>query len=99
MTGKIEYTFTAPLWKYAGKGGWYFVSLPEAFSREIRSNLQWQESGWGRMPATAEVSRRSWSTAIWYDTGRGTYLLPVKKDIRMGTGMAEGDEIAVRLTL
>ena len=83
MKGKIEYQFTAAIWKYSSpKGGWYFVSLPIEMSSEIRENLKWQEEGWGRLKATAKISHTEWETAIWFDTKTKTYLLPLKADVR-----------------
>lgn len=82
MQAKIEYTFSAELWRYEGQGAWYFVSLPQEVSEEIRTSLQWQEEGWGRMKAKASIKQLEWNTAIWFDKKRNTYLLPIKADIR-----------------
>jgi hypothetical protein len=82
MNGKITYQFTARLWRHSSPGGWYFLSLPQKISKEIRKNLQWMEEGWGRLKATAKIGRSEWETAIWFDTKRNTYLLPVKAEIR-----------------
>lgn len=82
METKIKYTFSGKLWKSEGQGGWYFVSLPNDISKEIRENLKWQEEGWGRMKAIANVEHIEWETAIWFDKKKNTYLLPIKADIR-----------------
>lgn len=84
MKGKIKYEFSASLWKHPAPNGWYFISLPKEMSNEIRENLQWQEEGWGRLKATAEIGSSIWETAIWFDTKYKTYLLPVKTEIRKG---------------
>ena len=82
MLHKIKYAFTAKIWQHQGQGGWYFVSLPLEFTKEIRENLKWQEEGWGRMKATASVNQLEWDTAIWFDKKHDTYLLPIKAEIR-----------------
>ncbi|MEO1655638.1 MAG: DUF1905 domain-containing protein [Bacteroidota bacterium] len=82
MEGKIQYAFTAKLWQHASPGGWFFVSLPQDYSEEIRGQLQWQEEGWGRMKARAQIGTLTWETAIWFDTKMETYLLPIKAEIR-----------------
>ena len=43
MQGKIQYELAAVIWKHSSTGSWYFVSLPEHLSQEIRENLKWQE--------------------------------------------------------
>lgn len=96
MTGKIQYQFSATIWQYSSpSGGWYFVSLPVGVSDEIRTNLKWQEEGWGRLKATARVNKTEWETAIWFDTKHGTYLLPLKAAIRKAENLKDGDEVNV----
>lgn len=83
MTGKIKYQFTSSIWQYASpKGGWFFISLPQEISREIRENFKWQEEGWGRLKSAAKINSTEWETAIWFDTKLKTYLLPLKAEIR-----------------
>lgn len=82
MNGKIKYEFSANVWQHASTNGWYFVSLPISMSKEIRENLGWQEEGWGRLKAFAEIGTSKWQTAIWFDTKYKTYVLPLKADIR-----------------
>jgi len=82
MSAKIIYEFSAVVWQYSGSGGWFFVSLPEDISLEIRSNLKFQEEGWGRLKVEASVGKSNWDTSIWYDTKLNRYLLPLKSDIR-----------------
>ena len=82
MNDKIGYTFTASMWQHDGPGGWYFISLPQNISKEIRSHFQWQEEGWGRMKAMACIGNIEWDTSIWFDTKSKTHLLPVRAEIR-----------------
>lgn len=77
-TNEISYSFSAKLWH----SEWYFVSLPEDTSNEIRAFFKSFEEGWGRLKVTAKVGNTEWKTAIWFDTKSGTYLLPIKADIR-----------------
>lgn len=51
-------------------------------SKEIRENFRNQEEGWGRLKASAEIDGVKWETAIWYDSKKTTYLLPIKSEIR-----------------
>ena len=99
LSGKIKYQFSGILWHYSSPGGWYFVSLPVALSKEIRSFLKNEESGWGRLPATAKIGTSEWETAIWFDTKRNTYLLPLKAEIRKKENVRLETEIAVEIWL
>lgn len=82
MSHLIPYKFKAKVWQHNSTGGWYFVSLPKEMAKEIRSQLKWQEEGWGRLKAKAELKTIQWETAIWFDTKSDTYILPLKADIR-----------------
>jgi len=81
------------MWKHDSPGGWYFVSLPKRFSKEIMDNLKWQEEGWGRMKAHAQLGELTWETAIWFDTKMDTYILPIKSEIRKKTGISTEKEV------
>jgi hypothetical protein len=78
----IQYQFKAKLWQHQGPGGWYFVSLPLQLSKEIRTVFKMDEEGWGRLKAIAKIGGTEWKTAIWFDSKRNNYLLPLKADIR-----------------
>lgn len=97
MLSKIKYHFSAEVWQHAAPGGWYFVSLPLEMSKEIREHLQWQEEGWGRLKASAQIKDAQWDTAIWFDTKRSTYLLPLKADIRKKERIIIGQMIDILL--
>ncbi len=78
----LKYEFVSKAWIYAGKGAWYFVSLPLTISKEIRENFKSEEEGWGRLKVTALIGTTEWKTAIWFDTKLKTYLLPLKAEVR-----------------
>jgi len=99
MAGKIQYRFSAEVWQHTGTGGWHFISLPKAMSQEIRNLLGQEEEGWGRLKANASVGNSSWETAIWFDTKKSTYLLPLKADIRKKEKISTGTTIDVILWL
>lgn len=95
MNHSLKYTFIANVWRYSGQGGWYFVSMPGDMSAEIREHLKWQESGWGRLKAKASIGQYEWETAIWFDTKKNTYLLPLKSEVRKKCGLHETNTVEV----
>lgn len=82
MKVKVSYSFSATLYKDYSKGAWSFVSVPKDISAEIRTQFGWQEEGWGRLKAQAQIGESTWETAIWFDSKAQLYLLPVKSEIR-----------------
>ena len=97
MEGKIKYEFATEMWKHNASGGWYFVSLPKDVSKEIRENLKWQEEGWGRMKAFAQIGEIVWETAIWFDTKHDTYILPIKSEIRKKSNLQIDQKITMHI--
>lgn len=94
---KAEFSFEAPIWQYSPPGGWFFVTVPDEISAEIREHLKWQEEGWGRLKATAAIGSFTWDTAIWYDTKHKAYLLPLKAEIRKELRLSAGDDVLVKI--
>lgn len=95
----IRYRFKARVWRYPGKGGWYFVSLPPDMGREIREQFRKSEEGWGRLKAKAGIGKSEWVSAIWYDSKQQTYLLPLKASLRKQENLEEGTVCEVSLYL
>lgn len=93
------YTFHSALWQYAGKGAWYFVSVPLEISEEIRKHFKDEEEGWGRLKVKACIGNTLWDTAIWFDTKLQCYLLPIKKEIRIKERLLADDVIKVSLEI
>lgn len=68
--------FEAMLWRYPGKGGWTFATVPDKYAPEVTH-------GWGRTPVTATVDGHTWKTSVWRGKD-GRTLLPVPKHVRPG---------------
>ncbi|MDR0793217.1 MAG: DUF1905 domain-containing protein [Chitinophagaceae bacterium] len=96
---KTQYQFSSKLWQLAEAGGWYFLSLPKKLSDEIRASFKTEEEGWGRLKATAKIGNTEWQTAIWFDTKRNVYLLPVKAGVRKKEKLVVDQTVAVALDI
>ena len=99
MQAKIQYEFSGIVWQHSASGGWFFISLPIDMAAEIRQHAKILEEGWGRMKVTARIGETSWDTALWFDTKLGTYLLPLKAEIRRKESIKNGTNISVQLSI
>lgn len=99
MHPAIKYEFEAVIWRHSGPAGWYFVTIPNNLSTEIRDQFKWQEEGWGRLPATAKIKEFEWKTAIWFDTKLNAYILPIKSEVRRKFNLLEKEQVAVGILL
>jgi hypothetical protein len=90
--------FNAPLWEWQGKGAWHFLTLPVAESGMIRMAAP-RKAGFGSVRVKATIGATSWNTSIFPDKKSGTYLLPVKADVRKAEDFSVGDAVEVTLSL
>lgn len=61
--------------------GWHFASVPKKQSEEIKKN-ETVKRGWGSIPVQVTVGKTSWKTSIFPDKRSGSYLLPIKAEVR-----------------
>ena len=93
-------TFTSLLWIWKGEaaGRWYFVTVPEEQSDEIRAQAFGTPRGFGSVRVEATIGDVTWRTSV-FPLNSGGYLLPVKKEVRSKANLAAGDEVTVELEL
>jgi hypothetical protein len=94
-----SYSFKAELWLYPGQAGWHFLTLPPEVADDVRAQTAGAGKAFGSIKVTARVGGHSWQTSLFRDTRSGSYLLPVKKDIRDKAGIGEGDEVTAHLSV
>jgi hypothetical protein len=94
-----SYSFRAGLWLYPGEAGWHFVTVPPDVAEDIREQGTAFRKAFGSVKVTAEISGHTWQTSVFPDSKSGSFLLPVKKDVRAAAHVSAGDEVDVRLTV
>jgi hypothetical protein len=95
----IEVTSLLWIWKGSDAAGrWYFITLPEDQSDEIRAHALGGPRGFGSVKVEACIGDVRWRTSV-FPLNSGGYLLPVKKEIRCRADIAAGDEVTVLLEL
>lgn len=94
------YKFTAELWQYPGYAAWYFVTLPKEISDEIKIITDsGARRGFGSVKITAQIATSCWKTSIFPDKQSKSYLLPVKKSVRVAENLNAGDTVTVEIAL
>ncbi len=94
----MQFTFTAPLWLYAGTGAWHFVTLPKEAADEIRF---FNASAKGFMPisVSAKINDTVWKSSIFPDSKTGSYLLAIKAAVRTAENLKPGEKVTVTLNV
>ena len=94
-------TVTSLLWIWKGSdaaGRWYFITVPEEQSGEIKSHAFGSPRGFGSVKVEARIGNVVWRTSV-FPLNSGGYLLPVKAEVRRKADLAVGDEVTVELEL
>jgi Domain of unknown function (DUF1905) len=92
-----SYEFRGEVWEYDGPAAWHFVSLPTDIADDIRERVAPNASAFGSVPVEATVGSTRWTTSLFSDKARGTYLLPIKKGVRRLEDLEAGDVVLVTL--
>ena len=87
--------FEGIIWFWRGPAPWYFVTVPEKQSEELKAILGFVTYGWGMIPATVRIGRTGWATAMFPKDGR--YIVPIKASVRKAENLEEGDTVKVQL--
>lgn len=91
--------FTAELWQWeAREDSWWFVTVPLELAAEI-SDLPRMPRGFGSVRVRVKIGASSWQTSVFPDSKSGSYVLPVKKAVRLKEGIGDGDIVNVALEL
>lgn len=97
MSRNRFYKLKAKIFKWQGKGAWFFVRIEKETAEQIKENFSMYSRGWGSLPVSATVGNSTWKTSIFTD--KATYLLPIKSQIRKAENIKEGDTLTIELEI
>ena len=73
------------------------MSLPENISDEIADLMEGRLRGFGSVRVEVTSQDTTWCTSIFPDTKRGTFILPLKKQVRRELDISEGSRVTLTL--
>ena len=85
------------VWLWPGNAAWHFVTLPKDEGAHIQDAFGGLSRGFGSLPVKVTIGKTLWKTSIFPDKKRGSYVLPLKKDVRKKEGIKEGDTIIFQI--
>ena len=97
MGADIKFDFKGKVWFWKGPAPFYFVSMPEDQSQDLKDMSSQLTYGWGMIPVIATIGKTKWYTAMFEKDGR--YILPIKLVIRKTEGIEEGGEVKVHIKI
>ena len=91
-----EHEFAAELWRWKARdaedgepGSWFFVSLPFETSDVIEEEAG-PGKGFGSVRVEVTIGGSTWRTSVFPSAEEKTYVLPVKKAVRVAEDLVEG---------
>jgi len=92
-----QYKICAEVWVYPGATAWHFVTVGKKESKEIKEKYGKVRRGFGSIPVEVTVGETRWKTSIFPNSRDGTYILPIKAQVRKEEEIYEGDKIKLAL--
>ncbi len=93
----MTYSFTAEVWEWTSRTSWFFVNLPEDQADDIEERYGRRAAGFGSVRVDVTIGSTNWQTSIFPSTENGTYVLPLKKAVRVAENLEPGSPATVEL--
>jgi hypothetical protein len=94
-TGSMKMEFTGKIWYWRGPAPYYFITVPEEESLDIKAISGFVTYGWGVIPVWVRIGETEWTTSLFPKDGR--YLVPVKDSVRKAEQLELDDEVTIEL--
>jgi Domain of unknown function (DUF1905) len=95
----MGFVFSAEVWEHSGAGSWHFVSLPEDEADDIEEMFGHTAGGFGSIRVEVTIGTSTWFTSLFPDAKRATYVLPLKKAVRVKEHLVAGSIARVELVV
>lgn len=92
----LVYKIKAKVWLYQGEDPWHFVTIEKKDADEIKKEEPWPRKGFGSIPVNVTIGKTVWKTSIFPEK-KGTYVLPLKKEVRERENLRIGDKVTVSI--
>jgi hypothetical protein len=87
--------FNGKIWFWRGPAPWFFVTVPEEQSRDLKAISGIVTYGWGVIPVYVQIGKTEWKTSLFPKDDR--YIVPIKASVRKAENLEQGDEVTIRL--
>jgi hypothetical protein len=92
----MDMEFAGEIWFWRGPAPWYFITVPEEESMDIKAMSSELTYGWGVIPVTVRIGRTTYRTSLFPKDDR--YVVPVKAAVRSAEKLELGDTVTLRMT-
>ncbi len=93
----MAYEFKGKIWKDP-KANWYFVSLSQKLSDEIKENADAKKNKYGLLKVRVTAGNTAWDSTL-FPTKNGNYVFAVKSAARKKEKIEDGTTLDFRIEL
>jgi hypothetical protein len=94
----VEWDFEAKVWLWKSDASWHFLTVPEEVADEIE-DMPMNRGGFGSVRVEVTIGSSTWLTSLFPSKEVGSFVLPLKKPVRVAEGLGVGDVCNVRLRI
>lgn len=95
-----KYTMTEKVFLYPGESAnWHFVPITKKVGQEIRETYGKSRRGFGAVKVEVSVGKTTWLTSMFPDKYSGSYILPLKAQVRKIEDIEAGDKITFSIVI
>jgi hypothetical protein len=91
----LNLEFTGQIFIWRGPAPWFFVTVPEQQSNNLKAISEIATYGWGVIPVHVRIGNTGFQTSLFPKDDR--YLVPIKASVRQAEDLQEGDIVNIRL--
>lgn len=91
----MDFEFSGAIWFWKGPAPWFFVTIPEKQSHDLKAISGLVTYGWGVIPVHVRIGKTEWKTSLFPKDG--LYIVPIKASVRSAEDLDEGDHVTLRL--
>jgi hypothetical protein len=91
----LSLEFSGEIWYWRGPAPWYFVTIPDEESLQIKRVSRVVTYGWGVIPVHVQIGKTRFQTSLFPKEDR--YLVPIKASVRKAEKIEEGDTVTIQL--
>lgn len=87
--------FNGKIWYWRGPSPYYFVTVPQEQSHDLKAILRFVTYGWGMIPVHVRIGSTEWKTSLF--PKNGLYIVPLKDSVREAENLNVDDVVNVWL--
>jgi hypothetical protein len=93
----IQFEFETEVIYWRGPSPFFYAPTPAQYAEELRQVAKAVTYGWGMLPVEARIGGVVFTTSLFPKDG--TYLLPLKAEVRRKANITAGDRIVVEIVI